>query len=76
MRYLGLSIDVGPATAKILIPTGEAVHCNQQLITEKLADPDEQDHMHTFLWMAEDRWGTCLARGHLEEVGLIDMQEP
>ncbi len=28
--------------------------------------------MKAFLWMAEERWGRHLARGQLEEVGLLD----
>ncbi len=74
-KYLGPSIDVGPAmTAKILTPTGEVVHrSTYRLLTpEEIADPVEQDRMKDFLRMAEDWWGRHLARGQLEEVGLLD----
>ncbi len=74
-KYLGPSIDVGPAmTTKILTPTGEVVHRStyRPLTPEEIADPVQQDCMKDFLRMAEDRWGRHLARGQLEEVGLID----
>ncbi len=51
-KYLGLSIDVGPAmTTKILTLTGEVVHCStyRPLTPEELADPVKQDHMKAFL---------------------------
>ncbi len=32
--------------------------------------------MKAFLWTAEDWWGTCLARGQLDEVCLIDKPGP
>ncbi len=77
-KYLGPSIDVGPAmTAKILTPTGKVVHCStyRPLSPEELVDPVKQDHMKAFLLMAEEQWGTCLVRRQLEEVGLINMPD-
>ncbi len=74
-KYLGPSIDVGPSmTAKISTPTGDVVHRStyRLLMHKELADPVKQDHMKAFLWTVEERWGRHLARGQLEEVGLID----
>ncbi len=61
-------------TAKILTHTGEVVHCStyRLLTPEKIADLVEQERMKAFLQTAEERWGKHLARGQLEEVGLID----
>ncbi len=47
-KYLGPSIDVGPAmTAKMMIPTGKAVHqsTDRPPTPEEIADPVEQDRM-------------------------------
>ncbi len=73
------SIDVGPTmTIKILTPVGEVVHSStyKLLMPEELAESDEQDCMKSFLQMAENWWGTCLARGQLDQVSLIDMPDP
>ncbi len=78
-KYLGLSIDISPAmTTKILTPMGKVVHCStyRLLMPKELADPVEQDRMNAFLGIAEERWGNCLVRGQLEEVGLIDTPNP
>ncbi len=53
---------------------GKVVHRStyRALTPEEIADPVEQDRMKDFLRTAEERWGRHLARGQLEEVGLID----
>ncbi len=51
-KYLGPSIDVGPAmTTKILTPTGKAVYRStyRPLMPEEIADPVKQDQMKAFL---------------------------
>ncbi len=78
-KYLGPSINVGPTmTTKILTPTGKVVHCStyRPLTPEELADPVEQDHMTAILWAAGEQWCTHLARGQLNQVGLVNTPYP
>ncbi len=65
-------------TAKILTLTGDMVHHGmyRSLTPEVFAVLIKQDHMNAFLWMTEDRWGSFLARGKLEDVGLADTPDP
>ncbi len=51
-------------TIKILTPMSKVVHCStyRPLMHKELADPVEQDHMKSFLQMAEDQWGNCWRR--------------
>ncbi len=61
-------------TAKILTPTCKVFHCGtyRPLMPEEIADPVKQENMKAFLRMAEEWWDRHLARGQLEEVGLIE----
>ncbi len=65
-------------TTKILTLTGKVVHWStyRPLMLKALADTVLQDHMKAFLITARDWWDTCLARGKLDEVGLIDTSKP
>ncbi len=68
-KYLGLSINVGPAmTAKILTPMGNVVHCSmyRPLTFEDPAYPVKKDCKKAILWIAEYWWGSHLAKSQLD----------
>ncbi len=78
-KYLSPLIDIGPTmSTMILTPMGLGVHCstNRPLMPKELTNPIKQDCMKAFLITAEDWWGKCLARGQLEQVGLIYTLDP
>ncbi len=74
-RYLGPTIDVGPAmTAKILQQNGEVVYRStyRPLTVEERADSSVQQSMALFDETAEERLGDKLTHAKLEEVGIPD----
>ncbi len=73
-KYLGPLIEIGPTmTIKILTSTGKVLHyitC-RPLKPEELADPDKQDHMKAFPWMAEGWWDTHLLGDNLRKFASV-----
>ncbi len=61
-------------TAKILTLLDAVVHCSKYrlLNPKELADAVEQDCTKDFLQTATNHWDKCLAKVHLEEVGIMD----
>ena len=62
-RYLGPSIDVGPAmTAKILKANGEVVHRStyRSLTDEEIADENEKKERDQFDQLVQERYGTAM----------------
>ena len=72
-RYLGHSIDIGPAmTAKILTENGQVLHrSTYRLLTpDELLDKDRPEAREQFMVGVYDRLGSHVLSRELEDIGL------
>jgi len=78
-RYLGPSIDVGPAmTAKILKANGEVVHRStyRSLMEEEIADEKEKKERDTFDQVTNERYGMPMVADDFEGSEDVEANPP
>ena len=72
-RWLGPSIDIGPAmTAKVLKPNGQLLHVStyQPLSDDEMQDPGEKRKREQYDSMLRTKLGKLLSVADLEELGI------